>query len=629
LVEGEPIDHYCEAQDLALEERLKLFLGVCNALEHAHRNLVVHRDLKPSNILVTPAGIPKVLDFGIARLLDPEEGSRELTAQGLAPMTLRYASPEQILNGPITTATDVYTLGLLLYLLLTGQHPFEKDGKSDLELAEAIRDTDPPRPSTTLEESLRRRLRGDLDSIVAKALRKKPAERYGSVAALADDIRRFLDGRSVLARRGSWGYHTSKLVRRHWLPVTAAALLMLLSILFGTTSTFLWQKAETLRQRAEMERKRAIGEEAAAVAAQKESETVLKFMKRLFRVANSNSVQDKEVTALELLAQGELLIEEQDDPRIQAELLATIGQVYIDMGLFQRALAPRQRAVDILEQQRVGGPPLAKAINNLASWYYRAGDAGRAEALYHQSLAIKLKVGNDDVVDVPKTLNSLAGLAMQRGSYEEAEDLYRQALGPEDEEYGDQDPSVASSLRGLGVIYYLKSEFEKAEPLLRRALELREQHYDPQDTRVATALSSLGRVYHAQDRLAEAEECYQRAFNIRKAHFPEDHTHLAASRIDRARLLLDLNRAAEAEELVQTALIVLREKKGAGSWEVAEAKSLLGACLALEGDLAAAGPLLRQGYLQLAKTRGKNAYYTKEASSRLKRFRQLNDSGGG
>jgi serine/threonine-protein kinase len=628
LIEGVPIDRYCETRDLTLEERLKLFLGVCSALEHAHRNLVVHRDLKPSNILVTPAGVPKVLDFGIARLLDPEEGSRELTGQGVAPMTLRYASPEQILNGPITTATDVYTLGLLFYLLLTGHHPFEQEGKSDLQLAEAIRDTDAPKPSSAVEEPQRRRLRGDLDCIIAKALRKEPLERYGSVEALADDIHRFLDGRSVLARQGNWGYHTSKLMRRHWLPVTAATLLMLLSISFGMTSTFLWQKAEALRLQAEQERTRAVKEEARAVDARQESEEVLSFMKSLFRSTKIRGVRNKkEVTALELLAKGELLIEGRDDPTIQAELLGTIGQVYIDMGLFQSALVPRQRAVDILEQQRVGGPPLAKALHNLASWFYRSGDRDRAEALYRRSLAIKLEIDDDDVVDVAKTLSSLAGIAMQRGSYDKAERLYQRALNLRSQQYGDNHLSVAATLRGLGMLYYLRSDFEQAEPLVRRALEIREQRYGPHNTRVATALSSLGRVHHAQGNLIAAEESYQRAFKIRIDQFPEDHLHLAASRIDLARLALDLDRPVEAEGLVRTALRILQKHLGSDSWEVAEAQSVLGDSLVLQGHLAAGIPLLLQGYETLARTRGQDAYYTQEALRRRDRTKVLTAGG--
>ena len=623
LVEGIPIDRYCREHELSLEDRLQLFLSVCSALEHAHRNLVVHRDLKPSNILVTPSGVPKVLDFGIARLLDPKD-TRELTVQGLAPMTLRYASPEQILNQTVTTATDVFTLGLLLYLLLTDGHPFDGEGKSDLELAEEIRDTDPTPPSGATAEPLRHRLRGDLDSIVTKALRKEPTERYGSVESFAEDIRRYLDGRPVEARRGNWTYQTGKWLRRYWLPVAAASMVMTLSIVFGATVTVLWQDAETEKQLAEREK-------LAAVEARKESDAVLMYMKKLFRITDArHHLRIDEITALELLGRGEELIREEEDPKIQAEILSTIGQVYTDVGLRTHAEGPIKRAVEVLEQHQIEGPHLAKAVSNLASWYYRRGDAKRAEELYRRSLEIKLEVGDNAVVDVPKTLTHLATLAMQRGGFDEAETLYRQALKSRINEFGEGDLSVATNMRSLGMLYYLQGDFEEAEPFLLRAQEIREQKLTDGDPLVATTLSSLGRVRHALGDLVEAENYYLRAFKIRQENFLEPHhPHVAASRVDLARLYLDLSQVDTAEEHIREALVTLQEVKRQDSWEVAEAESVLGACLARQGDLVHAEPLLKRGYKQLSQIRGEKAFYTKEALRRLEEFKQLSREANG
>lgn len=327
-VDGDRIDTWCDRHKLDLRARLVLFLKVCEAVEYAHRHLIIHRDIKPPNILVTADGTPKLLDFGIAQLLDAEP-LEALTETGQHAMSVSYASPEQIACKPLTTTTDVYSLAAVLYQLVAGTTPFSATG-TPIERMNAILDRDPPPPSRQTQTT--RRVPADIDSILLKALRKEPAERYGSVVALAADLQRHLDGRPVEARRGQRLYRADRFVRRHRWPVLATALVIAL----GTA--FLADRAHYLHQ-VEAERNKALA--------------LSGFMTQLFANAAPAEAKGENVTVRAVLDRGTADLSKRNDidPLTKADLLSTMGRSYMGLHLWQEARVPLQEAQKIFDHE--------------------------------------------------------------------------------------------------------------------------------------------------------------------------------------------------------------------------------------------------------------------------------------
>jgi eukaryotic-like serine/threonine-protein kinase len=346
LVEGERIDQHCDARWLTVEQRLALFDDVLSAVAQAHSHLVIHRDIKPNNILVNAEGHVKLLDFGIAKLLQEGTEDSPITADGQRALTPEYAAPEQMRGAPVTTATDVYALGVLLYQLLAGRHPTAFEASSEAEVMQSTLDMEPVRMSSALTVGnvaadrnttlprLRRQLRGDLDNIVARALRKEPSQRYQTVAALADDLRRYRAHETVRARPDSMAYRIAKFVRRRRGPVAAALLLMLAATagLTGTVSQA--RRAEAQAQRAEHERDNALRQLAYAASANQ-------FISFLLEEGS-----DKPFTTSDLLARGEVLVAQQfrGDPVRQASLDLMLGSLYFQAGQTNKGTALLVRA---------------------------------------------------------------------------------------------------------------------------------------------------------------------------------------------------------------------------------------------------------------------------------------------
>ncbi len=610
-VKGEPIDEYCRG--LSIVARVELFRQVCAAVQMAHSHLIVHRDLKPGNILVTAEGTAKLLDFGIAKQLAPSDSEAASTTLHSQPMTLLYASPEQIEGRRIRPASDIYSLGVLLYQLLTGLLPYEGNPKSLSEVTRAIREEEPRRPSTAVRQDAeqagrkgsRRRqkeLTGDLDSIVLKALEKDPRQRYGSVEQLSEDLRRHLTALPVSARRATFLYRAWKLVRRRKLPLAAVAAALALAAF----ATLQWRLAVSERERREV---------------------VVEVMSELFWVPILKEARGQERRVQKILESSldkvDLL---EAEPPLQAEILQAAAVTYAELGDEERTLELRERAVRILRDHYGGKkhPDLARAINNLATSYYRLQRTEDAERLYREALAMKESLSLDDE-DRAKSLSNLASILTNRGELAEAEPLYREALSIREKTYTPGQVDLATSLRSLANLRHLRGEPAEAEPLLRRALEIRRDVYGTDSKAFAAVLSTLGRVVHAQGRAAEAEELFRQTLEIRRRRYGEASRAVAATGIDLAAVHLDRGEVDVAEELLVEALEILRAK-APEHWQLPRAESLLGAVRTAQGRYGEAEPLLLGGVRKLGELRGE-VVYTRNARRRLREFEDVQDAG--
>ena len=594
-VDGQPITEYCDARECTVEERLQLLITAGEALQYAHRNLVVHRDLKPSNILVIPddsgtgsGGTVKLLDFGIAKLLRAEDHGFTIpaTQTGVHPMTPAYAAPEQVRGDAINASTDVYQLGVLAYELLTGCNPHRADGSDTRSVERAVLETIPTRPSASVAANdaaadRQRQLRGDLDAIVLKALRKNPDERYASAEAFCTDLQRYLDERPVQARAITPTYRARKFVRRHRHAVAAG--LAILVLVAGFVAMLIREQAQTAQQR-----NRAQTEAQTA-------EQVSSFLVGLFEASNPMGTEG-DLTAQELLAQGEQRIRALDgQPQVQAQMLDAMGRAHIGLGnyaaadsLLQRALALRRRTAEAPH------PGIASGLIHRATALDGRGHYAAAESLAHAALQMRRALFDAPHPDVAEGLNDLALYKKRQGHYAAAESLYRAALSMQQRAPDIPDQTIAATKNDLGQLLTERGEYVRAESLQHDVLRQRRAHFGDAHPKTAESLNDLAQAVERQGHVAEAESLYREALAIDRKTLGAAHPSTVIDLNNLSVVVERQGRLAEAESLKRRALDLRRKALGTDHPDVTTSMNNLAVLLRKKGDYEQAAALFKR-----------------------------------
>ena len=592
LVEGEPIDAYCDRTKMTVHERVALVRAVCGAVTHAHRNLVIHRDLKPANILVrdTPDGPePKLLDFGIAKLIE-EDAAPDVTVTAQRRLTPAYASPEQVRGEIVTTSSDVYALGVILYELLTGKTPYA--GTDSLE--SAILTSTPTRPSavitgdpaiaaerSTEPAQLRRALKGDLEHIVLMALRKEPDRRYASADQLADDLGAFLSGLPVRARPDSFGYRATRFVQRNAWGVSAAVVVAIALVIASVVSTISFVRAEAARVKAE---------------------AVSSFLTDMLGSIDPEYAKGRDTSVLaQMLAEASQRVDAElaEAPESAAELHLAIGQVYVSLGQYPEAETHLARAAELrLEQQDVLGaadvdlrlselfqllsrfeeaeplirevvrvrqnnlgarhPGVADALAQLGLLQENAGDIGDAEVTLRTAVEIQREGSSDDDPALARTLNLYGLYFDHRRRPEEAMPLLVEALEIARRGLGDDSVGLVNYLTTLALFHRRHGPREDALPLLDEALAICDAQLPEDHSRRLNTLSIYANALQSVDRHEEAEPMYREVLKQETAVFGRNHKEVGTTTNNLASLMRAMDRHDEAIELFDEAADIYR-----------------------------------------------------------------------
>lgn len=579
-VEGMHVDAYCREHRLGLDDRLALYLDVLSAVSHAHANLIVHRDLKPSNVLVRTDGTIKLLDFGIAALVGPDMAATRLTLDGAHPLTPAYATPEQVLGAPITTATDVYALGVMLYDLLEAPHPVTARARTPAQVVEAI--VAQPAPPLSAGSPFGGALGGDLDVIAARALEKDPARRYPSVQSLADDVRRALRHDPIVARTPTLTYRAHRFVRRHRLLLAgvAAALMVLVGAL-----AFHAQRLEVERDRAQVEAARAT--------------RVSALLTTVLTAADPYATPGGEPTLRAVLERGAAQVRRELDgePDLRADLLTLIGRVQQRLGRHAEAEPLLQEALVLGRRQSPhGSARVATTLNDLGVLHVERGRPADAIPILEEALALRRTWLGTRHADVAITLVELGRALQDVGRLDDAERLYREALAIRTDVFGLRHRETATSQTELGLLLRQRGQLDAAERLLRASLETTRAVLPADHPNVASAWNNLALMLLERGQYAEAEMPLRQALAIKRAQLGARHPALAPSLSNLAATLRELGRLDEAQQAIEAAIVVTRDGLGDRHPSLGGLLATLGRVRLARGDHAAAERALREAW---------------------------------
>lgn len=604
FVDGTPVDQYCDEHHLVTTERLRLFCVICEAVRFAHQQLIIHRDLKPGNILVDHTGVPKLLDFGIAKVLAGAD-SAEVTAVEERRFTPEYASPEQAAGQPLTTATDIYSLGVILYELLTGRRPYRLKSRAAGEIQRVMLEQQPLAPSTAVAseklpasrqvgvttpdeisrvrdgtpDRLRRRLRGDLDTIVLKAMQKDPARRYASVEQLVADIGRHLDGLPVWARPDTVRYRMSKFVRRHALAVALGTSSLL--ALAGGLGVAIWRENAARHDRD------------AAYVARDQAEATADFLQRMMSAADpGNAGPDATVRSVLDIAAVRADADLANQPLVQATIRSTIGRTYLGLGLHKEAEQHITAAYHTrLKLLSPGNHDVAESEFDMAQLLYAEGKFAEAEALLTKCLATHQRLRGDENVDTARVWNDLGAVRRAAGKIDEAEAALRRALAIREAVAGPESLEVAETLNNLSGARAARDDMSGAETLMTRALAIRRKILRDEHPLVIQSTANIAVLAARQGDLARSAGLLREVVALDRRVFGAQHPSLAVDLSSLGVVLIIDKHYADAEEPLREALEIRKRRLSSDDVRLLKTQATLGQCLMAQGRQSEGEPL--------------------------------------
>lgn len=647
-IDGIPITEYCIQKKLKIEECLKLFITVCEAIQYAHQNLVVHRDIKPGNILVNQEGRVKLLDFGVAKLLDenidPEQGG--LTKTGIWHLTPEYASPEQIKGENITTSSDIYSLGVLLYQLLSGDPPYKIFNISPLAISKILDEGKILKPSEIIQKRTKelsnqekvsdskidvnkefhRKLKGDLDNIVLKAMHKDSTQRYVSVQGLINDIIRYLKGQPVSARNDTYTYRFTKFVQRNKAGVTLFILFNI--ILLSGIAAIIYQGRIAAKERDKAKIENA------------KFEKVNDFLTSILSSVDPSEL-GRDVKVYDILDQASESVDEEfkDQPEVEASIRSTLGNTYVNLGEYDKGKPFLEKSYEMnLNIYGMQGKETAESIHDLANYYDWIGDYKKADSLYGKSIAIfrevltePIKIFGDalnnhaiikmnfsendeaeklylEAIDISKKvegkktrnlavmMNNLAISYMDVGKLEESEKYYKESLAIILDLLGEDRPEAGSSYNNMARLYILKNEYDSAEVYLNKSYDLKYRLKGEDHPDVGLALNNLGVLEYHRENYDKSEKYFKDGIKQYRKTYPDDHPLVSTSYNWLGRIFINTGNFSEAENYLRKSLKIKKAKMPEDNWEIWSNKGELGIALVGLNKLKEAEKLLIPSY---------------------------------